>query len=58
MVINKFKKWLVTFVILALSITAYAIWGNSGFVIALLCGLILETWFWFRITSRKPNKTP
>lgn len=44
---------LVSLLILFACITSYAIWGDSGLIIALIIGIGLEAWFWYRII---PNK--
>jgi len=50
---DKFKNVMILLVLIALTITAYGIWGNSGFVIALIAAIIFEGWFWHRIFHRK-----
>jgi hypothetical protein len=51
--LEKLKNIAILLVILVLSITAYAIWGDSGLIIALVAGVAFEGWFWHRITRRK-----
>jgi hypothetical protein len=51
--LDKIKNVMILLIILALTITAYGIWGNSGFVIALIVGFIFEGWFWHRIIRPK-----
>ncbi len=51
--LDKLRNVMILLIILFFSITAYGIWGNSGFIIALIIGAILELWFWRRILHRK-----
>jgi len=53
MFLEKFKNVVILFVILAISITAYAIWGDSGLFLALVAGVVFEGLFWHRMLRRK-----
>jgi len=53
MFLEKFKNVVILFVILAISITAYARWGDSGLIFALVAGVVFEGLFWHRMLRRK-----